>query len=196
MTSIAARDLRRMLRQVSPHRGTDDTLPVLTGVRIEVRADSLFACATDRYTFAVARTPAVTATAWGAFIPAAELDAVRVWLKGVNGATIRLSAKSTGGRTRLKLASPTSKMHIDTDDRTYRRFPDWRKIIGDQISDDRQQVAMTGFTTKLLAWQAGPGKPIVFTDPDGSFIGAQMPFRVEGQQPADVVAQWARHTTD
>lgn len=49
--------------QVSIAASRDDTLPVLTGIRVELRADSLTMAATDRYRLAVREIPWTPATA-------------------------------------------------------------------------------------------------------------------------------------
>jgi hypothetical protein len=57
MTSIqvTTSELHNLLIPVLPHVGTDKTLPQLGVIRIEVRDNTLYAVATDRYTMAVTR---------------------------------------------------------------------------------------------------------------------------------------------
>lgn len=51
--TVPARTLRMMLAGVLPHAATDDMLPTLEAVKIEVRATFLYLAATDRYSMAV-----------------------------------------------------------------------------------------------------------------------------------------------
>ncbi|MFE3519685.1 hypothetical protein [Streptomyces sp. NPDC059166] len=55
---IDAQDLYRELQRVIPAAGTDDTLPVLTGVQVTLTGYTLTLAATDRYRLAVADVPA------------------------------------------------------------------------------------------------------------------------------------------
>ncbi|MGW6455001.1 DNA polymerase III subunit beta family protein [Streptomyces sp. NPDC055078] len=206
MTSITAHDLHRMLKQVTPHMSTDDTLPVLNAVRLEARGGHLFAAATDRYTLAVTRTPIVAEADWQAALPAGDVPAVTTWLENEDTVTISLSADHDGERTRLNLASSTGQIRVDTEDSTYGAFPDWRRLLRDQFAAEQQPVPLTGFTTEYLArweqaatalsaWQTGPDMPLILIDDAGGFIGMQMPARPRDATRDELIAQWARCLT-
>jgi DNA polymerase-3 subunit beta len=83
--------------QVALAAGRDDTLPVLTGVRIEIEGDQLTLAATDRYRLAVRtlpwkpETPGLSATA---LVPARTLADTA---KALTGGPEVLLALSTGG---------------------------------------------------------------------------------------------------
>jgi hypothetical protein len=53
--TVSALRLRMMLAGVLPHASCDGTLPVLCGVKIEVRSGVLYLAATDRYSIGVAK---------------------------------------------------------------------------------------------------------------------------------------------
>jgi DNA polymerase-3 subunit beta len=83
--------------QVALAAGRDDTLPVLTGVRIEIEGDQLTLAATDRYRLAVRtlpwkpETPGLSATA---LVPARTLAETA---KALTGGPEVLLALATGG---------------------------------------------------------------------------------------------------
>ena len=86
--------------QVAIAAGRDDTLPVLTGVRVEIDGDELTLAATDRYRLAV-RTlpwrpeqPGLTATA---LVPARTLAETAKALTGGPEVTLALSAGLSAG---------------------------------------------------------------------------------------------------
>lgn len=49
---LTTRELHDLITPVLPHTGTDPDVPELALIRLEVRAQVLYAIATDRYTFA------------------------------------------------------------------------------------------------------------------------------------------------
>lgn len=53
--TLSTRELHDLLTPVLPHASTDKTLPDLCTVRLEVRDNTLYAVATDRYTMAATR---------------------------------------------------------------------------------------------------------------------------------------------
>ncbi|HEV7193604.1 MAG TPA: DNA polymerase III subunit beta [Jatrophihabitantaceae bacterium] len=85
--------------QVAVAAGRDDTLPMLTGVRLEIEGDRLTLAATDRYRLAVRElpwTPGVPGAASAAvLVPARTLADAAKSLAGSKTLTIALSA--TGG---------------------------------------------------------------------------------------------------
>jgi DNA polymerase-3 subunit beta len=84
--------------QVSVAAGRDDTLPVLTGVRLEIEGEKITMAATDRYRLAVrdlAWTPEQTGLAAVALVPARTLSDTAKALAGADKVTVALA--STGG---------------------------------------------------------------------------------------------------
>ncbi|MFE4205482.1 hypothetical protein ACFRSX_30885 [Streptomyces goshikiensis] len=90
MATMDARTFLAQLNRVLPTAGTDDTLPVLTGIQVTLDGETLAMAATDRYRFAVAEVP-VTATVQPpkkpltVLIPAATLSALAKRLKTHEG---------------------------------------------------------------------------------------------------------------
>ena len=85
--------------QVALAAGRDDTLPVLTGVRIEIEGEQLTLAATDRYRLAV-RTlpwrPEQTGLSTTALVPARTLNDTAKALTGGPEVTLALSAGGAG----------------------------------------------------------------------------------------------------
>jgi DNA polymerase-3 subunit beta len=86
-------DLAEAIGQVAPAASRDDTLPLLTGVNLEVAGDTMTLAATDRYRLAVRDlpwSPARPDVSGGYLVPARTLlDAARTMAPGVP-VTIRL----------------------------------------------------------------------------------------------------------
>ncbi len=84
--------------QVSIAAGRDDTLPVLTGVRLEIEAEKITMAATDRYRLAVrdlAWTPEQSGLDVVALVPARTLSETAKALSAADKVTVAL-ASSTG----------------------------------------------------------------------------------------------------
>ncbi|EMF01774.1 DNA polymerase III subunit beta [Streptomyces mobaraensis NBRC 13819 = DSM 40847] len=85
--------------QVAIAAGRDDTLPVLTGVRIEIEGDTVTLASTDRYRFAVREfmwkpeTPDVSAVA---LVPAKTLLDTAKSLSGGDSVSLALSGSGAG----------------------------------------------------------------------------------------------------
>jgi DNA polymerase-3 subunit beta len=85
--------------QVSIAAGRDDTLPVLTGVRLEIEGEKITMAATDRYRLAVrdlAWTPEQTGLSVVALVPARTLSETAKSLANADKVTVAL-ASATGG---------------------------------------------------------------------------------------------------
>lgn len=91
---LDAQELYRQLQRVLPAAGTDDTLPVLTGVQMTLTGRTLTLAATDRYRCAVADVPATphpdhpetaAASTLSALIPASVLTRISKHLKTRTG---------------------------------------------------------------------------------------------------------------
>jgi len=82
--------------QVAIAAGRDDTLPVLTGVRLEIDDDTLTLAATDRYRLAVRTLP------WSPSVPGLQATAL------VPARTLAETAKSLTGGPEVTLALTTS----------------------------------------------------------------------------------------
>jgi DNA polymerase III subunit beta len=86
--------------QVAIAAGRDDTLPVLTGVRVEIDDDTLTLAATDRYRLAVRTlpwSPAAPGLSTTALVPARTLAETAKALTGGPEVTLALSTPGGGG---------------------------------------------------------------------------------------------------
>ncbi|MDQ1619420.1 MAG: polymerase subunit beta [Actinomycetota bacterium] len=86
--------------QVSVAAGRDDTLPVLTGVRLEIEGEKITMAATDRYRLAVrdlAWTPEQTGLAAVALVPARTLSETAKALSGADKVTVALASSGAAG---------------------------------------------------------------------------------------------------
>ena len=85
--------------QVSIAAGRDDTLPVLTGVRLEIEAEKITMAATDRYRLAVrdlAWTPEQTGLSAIALVPARTLADTAKSLASADKVTVALAHSGAG----------------------------------------------------------------------------------------------------
>jgi DNA polymerase-3 subunit beta len=85
--------------QVSIAAGRDDTLPVLTGVRLEIEGEKITMAATDRYRLAVrdlAWTPEQSGLSAIALVPARTLSDTAKALATADKVTVALAAGGTG----------------------------------------------------------------------------------------------------
>lgn len=206
MSSTTARDLHRMLQQVTPHMSTDNTLPAIAAIKLEARAGHLYASTTDRYTMAVARTPIVDEGDWHAPIPADDVPAATAWLKAASTTTINVTASEDGDLTVLALTGNGGTLRVASNTRTYRSGTHWRTVLRKELSANLETAPLTGFTTEYLArwqhagktlsgWQAGPGKALILMDDAGEFIGMQVPINNRHLDRDDMKAKWANALT-
>lgn len=164
-TAEAARVLRAI--------GTDDTLPMLSGILLDVAAGALTLAGTDRYRLAAASVPAITApadtTRGGAVMPGALLakylkrmtgDRLRVgWLSDLNPEPeLRLppSVSLSSGNTTLISTSTSAE------------FPDYRKLFptdprGSAVVDRPWMLAETQRAAAVLAAKKHPAGQIAVT---------------------------------
>lgn len=123
--TVAADELAQAVAQVVVAAGRDDTLPMLTGIRLEIDGDQLTLAATDRFRLAVRElewTPAESTQPTAVLIPARTLSEVAKTLSGAGTVEIALSAGDgmlgiTGGGRRA-----TTRM-LDAE------FPAFRRLI-------------------------------------------------------------------
>jgi DNA polymerase III subunit beta len=87
--------------QVTPAASRDDTLPVITGVNVEIEGDTITLVATDRYRLAIRElgwNPARPGTSSTLLVPAKTLaDAARMMVPGV---PVRVMTRGTDGDAR------------------------------------------------------------------------------------------------
>jgi hypothetical protein len=131
----------RLLAAVLPSAATDDVLPQLSAVHLETGPYGVYAAATDRYTFAVARhaDPAPGRPPAQITIPrTAALTMLRLARRRDPLATIRIAA----GHLTLRTAAGITYRTPAVDTRCG-AFPDWRRMF-----------------SRLLASPEVPGQPV------------------------------------
>ena len=93
--SVAAEELAQAVSQVAAAAGRDDTLPMLTGIRMEIEGPRLTLAATDRFRLAVRELewePEDSEQSSAVLIPARTLSDVAKTLTGAGRVEIALSA--------------------------------------------------------------------------------------------------------
>ncbi|MDA0564648.1 DNA polymerase III subunit beta [Streptomonospora sp. S1-112] len=98
--SLSAESFAAAVRQVSPAASRDDTLPMLTGINIAFRGDTLTLAATDRYRIAVRELwwkPEVPDLDTAALVPARTLHDIARSLAPGSNVDIALSSAAPGG---------------------------------------------------------------------------------------------------
>lgn len=185
-TSLTADHLRRMLTQVAPHVGSDDTLPTINAVHFEARHGWLYAVATDRFTMGIARKSIVEDGTWKTAIRGDDLPLVDAWLKNARGYSVTLTPGTAGDDLALTLSTGADVLAIAAGS-GIGNLPNWRQILRKYLDQDPQPVSLTGLTSRYLArwkdadtllhvWQAAPKAPFVVMGDNEDFIGMQMPI--------------------
>lgn len=184
-TSMSADYLRRMITQVAPHVGADDTLPTINAVHFEARHGYLHAVATDRFTMGIARKSIVDEGTWKTAIRNRDLPLIEAWLKNVAGYSVTLTPGTADDDLALTLSTGADTLAISAGS-GIGDLPDWRKILRKYLEQEIQPVPLTGLTSRYLArwkdadeilhvWQSAPKAPFVLMGDNEDFIGMQMP---------------------
>jgi DNA polymerase-3 subunit beta len=123
--------------QVAIAAGRDDTLPVLTGVRIEIEGEQLTLAATDRYRLAV-RTlswrPEQTGLSTTALIPARTLAETAKALTGGAEVTLALATGSAGDGMIGFEGGPAGSLRRTTSRLLEGEFPKYRSLLPSESS--------------------------------------------------------------
>jgi len=157
----------RAVSQVAVAAGKDDTLPMLTGVRLEIDGDRVTLAATDRYRLAVREltwNPAAQGSVAQVLVPARTLSDAAKSLTGDAEMTISLSSSGvsegiigfsgTGRRTTTRL--------LDA------QFPPYRTLLPSEFSATAEvSVAMLTEAVKRVALVADRGNPVRLDFADG-----------------------------
>jgi DNA polymerase-3 subunit beta len=115
--------------QVVVAAGRDETLPVLTGVRIEIIGDRLVLAATDRYRLAVREMPwrpRDTAASGAALIPSRTLNETA---KALGAAGVEVVIALGGGSGGESLAGFAGGARRTTTRLVEGQFPDYRRLL-------------------------------------------------------------------
>jgi hypothetical protein len=206
MINVTAQNLARIIGQVYPHHHWDsDVLPILASIHLDYDGTRLHAVATDRYTFAVARTNTEPPTSkhgnepWAHTVPANTLKALRKLIKTTDPrALVTITPVTEGDLTDITF---TANGTIISTHAIPGEFPSWRKLIASVI-DKEPTNHVVGLDSsyadrwedggrRLLTWHTGPTQPVVFSADD--FIGLQMPVRPQMGEfgVAPIAKEWA-----
>lgn len=197
MTTINAHRLQRLIKQTRSHISPDDTLPPINGIRFECDGIHIHALATDRYTFAAARTKVREETDnWSVTISEKTLGWLIPWLEAHEGDTILDLAAGADG---LTITDDDGKLVIPAKDLA---FPKWQGLFRDALQDASTSGDLVSVDTKMLArwkhadthlrvWQTAAEKPLLLVGDD--FLGLQMPCRYsgDGKDRGAVLGDWS-----
>jgi DNA polymerase-3 subunit beta len=165
--TVSSSVFARAVAQVAIAAGKDDTLPMLTGVRMEIDGDRVTLAATDRYRLAVRElnwTPSSATSDAQVLVPARTLADAAKSLTGDAELTIALSASGagegiigfagTGRRTTTRL--------LDA------QFPPYRTLLPSEFSVTAE-VSVSALTeaVKRVALVADRGNPVRLDFSDG-----------------------------
>ncbi len=127
--SIDATDFAVAVNQVVVAAGRDDTLPTLTGVRVEIEGDTITLAATDRYRLAVREIrwkPASSAISLATLIPARSLSDIAKALSGAGTVDISIGEAGEGIVGFVGGGRRATTRLIDGE------FPKYRSLLPDQ----------------------------------------------------------------
>lgn len=197
-------DFRDLIQDVTPHIGTDKSLPMLCGIRVEADGHHLYLIATDRYTLAVARRAVPGIGTWTAFLDTADIKAVAALGRIARGNVIDLDHDGH------HLTVRAGALALTVDVKEAESFPQWRPLVHSALAAQRQDseivlnarmLARWGHHLRgadaLLMWGTGPHKPIVVIRGE-DFVGLHMPARLamldQDEQPTRDAARdaWTR----
>ncbi|MFJ9693419.1 hypothetical protein [Kitasatospora sp. NPDC101183] len=198
--SVTLTDLPRIVRQLTPHISTADTLPSLCGIYLEADGTHLYAAATDRYTFALTRRETAETEPWTALVTRPDLTALRA-LFPTRRRPADLTLTHHRGCTRtpdgmLTIGDGTRSLSLSANAALARSFPKWRPLFATALAAEPHQDTEALYNADFLArwakaadrhqplttWSAGPGKPLLIAaGPD--FLGLHMPVRASDHKP-------------
>ncbi|BFP50100.1 hypothetical protein KCMC57_64680 (plasmid) [Kitasatospora sp. CMC57] len=181
---INARRLSHILTEATPHMSEDDRLPMLQGIRLEADGTNLFALATDRYTFAVARTHYTQTGRWAVTVPAVEVDVLQAWL-AAHHYVARITIEPAD--TTITFTGERGTLQVRTE--TAGEFPAWRGLFATALRRPAEEMPFSAWDSEKLArwqapgrlvrvWQSAQNQPLLLIA-DG-MLGLQMPCRHTG----------------
>ena len=162
--------------QVAVAVGRDDTLPVLTGIRVEFEGDRLVMAATDRYRLAVrelAWSPGQTSLSTVALVQGRSLADTARALADADSVTIALSGSGGGGGEGLIgfEGSASGESRRTTNRLLDGEFPKYRSLLPSEASSTAV-IESASFleTVKRVALVADRNTPVRLTFDDGQVI--------------------------
>lgn len=210
MINVESRALLHMFQQVTPHMDDPENyVPIISSVRLEMSRGWLYVMATDRYTFAVSRRQIPDYGDASAHIPGDLVPVVTAWLDAASERSERLTVTlpddpNADGQI-VFVAPDDTKLTVEYEADIYDKFPGWRKLFHSALRAEPAAIPVTGVTTrflkrwshaadKLMVWQEGPRKPIVFLDTLGLFAGMQMPITTDMGGREELARDWITAT--
>jgi DNA polymerase-3 subunit beta len=175
--------------QVAIAAGKDDTLPVLTGVRIEIEGDTLTLAATDRYRLAV-RTlkwrPAAADVSATALVPARTLLDTA---KSLSGAGVEVAVSLGAGASGETLAGFAGSDRATTTRLVEGQFPPFRKLLPDSSPLTAEiEIAPLKDAVKRVALVASRTAPVQLSfSPDHLVLEAGTGGEAQAQETLSVV---------
>jgi DNA polymerase-3 subunit beta len=165
--TVDSDEFAHAVAQVAIAAGRDDTLPMLTGVRLEIAGDRITLAATDRYRLAareLAWKPEQDDVSQVALIPARTLDATAKTLTGGPQVTLALSSGSAGEGI-IGFAGGASKSGSASRRSTTRlldvQFPPYQKLWPTDFAAEAEvAVAPLVEAVKRVALVAERGTPV------------------------------------
>lgn len=199
--TINAHQLGRLIDKTINHMG-NEYIPALHGIRLDVDSRYLYAVATDRYTFAVARYGLnhgdCDQEPFAALLPAENVETVREWLramKGANWITLSLTEHPIDheGARRHLLVFESARTTLNVAVSLGQEYPDWRGILRKLTENSIEGEPFPCLNSSYLArfdsgailrvrLAADEKAALLFGE---NFIGAMMPARYAGLGPAE-----------
>jgi DNA polymerase-3 subunit beta len=165
--TVDSEEFAAAVAQVAVAAGRDDTLPMLTGVRLEITGDRITLAATDRYRVGareLAWKPEQDGISQVALIPARTLDQTAKTLTGGPQVTLALSAGGSGEGI-IGFSGGASKGGTGSRRTTTRlldgQFPPYQKLWPTEFAAEAQvPVAQLIEAVKRVALVAERGTPV------------------------------------
>ncbi|MBA3523188.1 MAG: DNA polymerase III subunit beta [Geodermatophilaceae bacterium] len=185
---VLSGDFDTAVSQVAVAAGRDDTLPMLTGVRLEIDGDRITLAATDRYRLAVREfgwSPEQPGMSAAVLVPARSLADAAKTLTGGTDVTLALSSGTAGeGIMGFASASRTTTTRLlDAE------FPQYRKLLPTESAASAEiRVASFIEAVKRVSLVAERGTPVRLSfDQDGLRLlaGGDDEGRAEEQMEAE-----------
>jgi DNA polymerase III subunit beta len=182
------------ISQVAIAAGRDDTLPMLTGIRVEISGDTVVLAATDRFRLAVRE---LTWSALASDVEAAVLVPAKTLSEaaktGSDGADVRLSLGSGSGVGKEGLLGISGNGKRSTTRLLDAEFPKFRQLLpAEHTSVATINVAELTEAIKLVALVADRGAQVRMEFGDGMLrlsAGADDVGRAEEDLPVDFAGE-------
>lgn len=179
--------------QVAIAAGRDDTLPMLTGIRVEISGDAVVLAATDRFRLAVRELTWSTATEIDAAVLVPAKTLAEAAKAGTDGAEVRLSLGTGSGVGRDGLLGISSNGKRSTTRLLDAEFPKFRQLLpAEHTAVATMDVAELTEAIKRVALVADRGAQVRMELSDGVLrlsAGADDVGRAEEDLAVDFVGE-------